>query len=71
MREPEFLLIAGEKLRRVVWGNEAGSVGFTTCPDCAVGKGEPHRQHCDREICPRCGGQLIACRCEPVEDCHA
>jgi hypothetical protein len=31
------------------------------CPDCAVKKGEFHRNGCDHEKCPICGLQLLSC----------
>src|SRR5690606_3984579 len=33
------------------------------CGDCNVGRGGRHHPGCDREVCPRCGGQLISCLC--------
>jgi hypothetical protein len=37
--------------------------GGLRCPDCNVLTGHRHHPGCDREKCPKCGGQLIACRC--------
>lgn len=33
------------------------------CPDCNVKDGGRHHPGCDKEECPRCGGQLIGCGC--------
>jgi len=34
------------------------------CHDCNVINGGFHHNGCDEEICPRCKGQLITCRCK-------
>jgi len=37
------------------------------CHDCGVKEGELHKEGCDMERCPRCGGQLISCDCNDSE----
>ena len=36
------------------------------CRDCNVAKGQLHHVNCDAESCPKCGLQLIGCRCDIV-----
>ena len=38
------------------------------CPDCDVDVGEFHLPGCDIEVCPKCAGQAISCRCSRSED---
>lgn len=34
------------------------------CRDCGIMAGGFHHPGCDVEACPKCGGQLISCRCQ-------
>ena len=36
---------------------------ISQCHDCNVMEGEIHKDGCDMERCPFCGGQLISCSC--------
>jgi len=40
-----------------------GAVEPCQCHDCGVMPDGYHHPGCDIEECPRCGGQLISCRC--------
>jgi hypothetical protein len=67
--EPRAFLIAGQRYERVPHGAEDDRrQAYDTCPDCGVERGEIHWTSCDQEKCPRCGGQLLSCKCDPVED---
>lgn len=57
---------SGQEFNRIPYGNEPGynSENMRTyCPDCTAAMGEYHYEHCDIEICPKCGGQLLSCNC--------
>ena len=33
------------------------------CGDCGCRIGQLHHFGCDMEACPKCGGQMVSCRC--------
>lgn len=35
----------------------------TGCFDCGKSVGEYHKDNCDIERCPICGGQMLSCNC--------
>lgn len=41
------------------WGAASGH----RCLDCGCRPGDIHHTGCDRERCPRCGGQAVGCEC--------
>jgi hypothetical protein len=56
-----------KRKRRIPYGKEdPAPVADGPCPDCGVMPGEYHRQFCDQERCPYCGGQKISCGCRLV-----
>ncbi len=61
------VLIRGSTYERVRYGSEHDDWGADRhgCHDCRVIKGQIHVWGCDGEECPKCGGQLISCDCEP------
>lgn len=50
----------GKKLESVPYVCRKGNY---KCRDCGVLPGKYHHPGCDMEICPKCKGQLISCRC--------
>ena len=46
------------------WGGRSGR----NCHDCNCPPGAYHHVGCDVERCPRCGGQVISCDCEQLEE---
>jgi hypothetical protein len=68
-REPEYE-IGGIPRTRVRYGEEADDwgAGNHPCGDCGVFKDEFHVPGCDVERCPVCGGQVIGCDCNYVDE---
>jgi len=53
-----------EESKRIRHGEEPGCfMPDMPCGDCGCKPGEYHRERCDNEQCPRCGGQFISCGC--------
>jgi hypothetical protein len=61
--------VEGEKFNRIEYGNDVDDHVYDgdTCGDCGVTEGENHKEKCDMERCPKCGGQFISCDCIFVE----
>jgi len=60
------ITLNGLRFARLRHGTETGAAGTRglDCPECAVSEGDYHVTGCDREECPSCHGQLVACACE-------
>jgi hypothetical protein len=57
--------------RAVPYGSEDedwGAASGRNCHDCNCPPGGFHHAGCDVERCPRCGGQVIGCDCDLIED---
>jgi hypothetical protein len=54
--------ICGVEHERVGFGDE-GDTEHERCVDCGVKLGQLHVPGCELELCPACGGQVIACEC--------
>jgi len=61
-KEEAVLFPDGTKLPQVPY-EPPDSYPDARCPDCNVKPGGFHHPSCDRERCPKCGGQLISCGC--------
>ena len=53
------MLDSGETLGRFRYGSDNAE----PCGDCGVKHGGIHHRFCSKEVCPRCGGQIISCGC--------
>jgi len=49
-------------MKRIAFGLEGGK---KKCPTCGVERGEKHRDKCDIEECPICGGRFVTCGHHP------
>lgn len=59
-----------KKFPRIKWGDEVDFFFVAEnepCGDCGAPWGELHREKCDEDQCPKCGGQFISCDCIFVE----
>lgn len=62
----KILEYKGRKYKRIKFGESVRFPinGHKKCPDCQVEVGQYHHFGCDWEECPRCGGQLLTCKCK-------
>lgn len=81
-QEEKTVKISGKRYRRIRYGNEIRYWGLSReekvewqervktqpCGDCGVVRGELHLDGCDIEVCPRCSGQYLGCKCRLLED---
>ncbi len=64
---PSELFIDGQWYKRRTDTILFGFMDDEPCGDCGAEPGHHHHWRCDMEKCPKCGGQLISCRCEISE----
>ena len=64
------IFIDGRKYQRVRVGDPGdfyqGGDANIGCTDCGAQMGNYHHWGCDCERCPRCGLQLLTCRCKDI-----
>jgi hypothetical protein len=69
-QERQTLRIEGKVYARIRWGSENSPEAEYPCGDCGVEICQLHVLFCDMEECPKCGGQLLSCDCEPEDMRH-
>lgn len=74
-----YITYNGQKVKRIRYGSEKQKLheilkdthnnnfslydDYEVCDECLAKQGEFHREGCDLEVCPVCGGQIISCGC--------
>jgi hypothetical protein len=68
------ITLDGEIFKRIPYGSskeysglDLGDYSSRPCGDCKAGKGQFHLLGCDIERCPKCGRQLLSCRCKTAD----
>jgi len=60
---PLRFVIESRQFDRVPFGDWDEDPDLPKCQHCGAVSGEFHLIGCDKEPCPRCGGQAISCEC--------
>jgi hypothetical protein len=65
---PHEFVIDSQEYDRIPYGDGQDDLDDAECEGCGVAQGALHKLGCQREPCPRCGGQAISCDCHYEDD---
>jgi len=65
---PVEFVINSQEYDRIPYGEGQDDLDDPECNGCGVPQGGLHKLGCQREPCPRCGGQAISCDCLYEDD---